>query len=301
MPIEFACPACCERMRVEDAEAGREVRCGVCRASVRVPETRSAPAAEVMKEPPPVPGGAGERHSSHHRPGDRRSAERRAPRPGGHRDRPAGRHPVSRGPLSRVVVMVVAALAFVALLFGAVAGVGYFFFTTPKWWVHQSGGGFKVALPAPARSVSEMSGANGQPAPAGVGAVLRGDGEVYTATYLDAPPERSDLSDEQLLADAVARVVGGPGRRMVSEQPIEVDGFPGREVVVGEAEGGTSVVRLVVAGGREYCLSVDGRSVGPGASGSGGSWIRSRSPTRGGWRCPRSGGRPRRPRPSSGD
>src|SRR5262249_11540092 len=106
-------------------------------------------------------------------------------------------------------------------------------------------------------------GADGRSDLAGVGAVLRGYGEEYTAGYLDTPAGRGGLSDDHLLDDGVARVVGDPGRRKVSERPIEVNGFPGREVVA-EADGkGTVVARLVVAGGREYCLAVAGRSVGP--------------------------------------
>jgi hypothetical protein len=239
MAILFTCPTCGATLRMADAAAGRVVRCGTCQGTCRVPDAPAhAEPAEDLPESEPE-------SESEPRP-------RRAPR-----SRPR------RASLAWVFWLV-GGIVFLVLSGAAVA---VYVLIQPSWRSYESeAGGFRVDLPGSPRPLSEMPGGQGQADVSGVGALLLLRREEYIASYLHIPPHRRTLSDSQLLTDGVNGAVAGvPGARKVSDEPIEVGEFPGREVVIEAPGKGTGVLRVVIAGDRAFCLIAAGPSVGQGS------------------------------------
>src|SRR5262245_26877288 len=52
MAIELTCPGCASKLRVDDALAGKQVRCGRCTTVVTVPDLFTEP---LPPSPPPPP------------------------------------------------------------------------------------------------------------------------------------------------------------------------------------------------------------------------------------------------------
>jgi predicted Zn finger-like uncharacterized protein len=238
MAIEFTCPACGATLRVDDDAAGRLFRCGSCLSALRVPEP-SAP-----RHPPP----------DSPEPED----TRRHPPPGSPANGPdPGQPPRQRGPLFWLVVasgLLAGGMCACCCGFGVLA-------PSPKWRPHESRtGGFKVELPAEPRTDISAPGLGNADREKVVGARVWNQA-VYAVGYEDIPRAGKRLPDEGYLADQVTELRTIPNIQVLRDQPITVAGFPGHEVEFVAGNGGTYVLRLVIADHRLYRLVAGGKSV----------------------------------------
>jgi hypothetical protein len=260
MALEFTCPSCASTLSVDETSAGRLIRCGGCQRLLRVPhagetatqvpESRPAPPPESFDAPPlPVPD-------------DERALpvpdEYEAPR---RRRRPLP--PPGRGPVFWVL------LIFGILFFGTCTCCGGIYALLPGavWRTHDSiPGGFRVELPAEMNKNMTLPNLRPDPRMQVEGTILWKRGEVYVVMHRDFDPkDRGWRTDEQLLDEAVKGIEQeSEVRTMVRKEPLQVSGFPAREIEYVGKDGGTCVGRIVVAGSRLYVVVGGGRFVRPG-------------------------------------
>jgi hypothetical protein len=268
MAIELECPACFEKVRLEDSAAGQVVRCGVCMNTFRAPgrppaATRAepppdVPVAEVVAEPPPPRSKA--RPVAPPRPEPRREPARRRRRPERRADPDAG---PSAAPQGRGAAFWTAFAVCLGLFVGVSFGAAAFVFATPSWREHESAaGGFTVELPAGPRQSLPRFG----DAPAGTrveGTALALLGEEFTVCYSDIPPERRRIqSDDAILKEGVAELARiYPGCVVTRDEPLTVSNFPARELVIDVPGKGLAVARLVVAEDRRFLVIAGGDGV----------------------------------------
>lgn len=277
MPIHLRCPACKAVVAAPDEAAGRLVRCGGCHVTLRVPAPQAPPPSPfevVSDEPAPLPprrraepvapdDEAAGTYGLERDRGDDRDDEPPLPRP---RPRPRRRRPppqpAGRGPLFWVL------LFFLGLgLFSVITCAGMLWALRPQWRTHESAvGGFKCELPAPPRKDMAMfAGMQNDPDIKIEGTILWSKLEEYSVIYADVPPwRRAAMTDEALMDEMVAGALGEtPGTRKVSERPVTVSGFPGREVIIRIPDYGPAVMRMVVADTRIYVAVAGGRFASP--------------------------------------
>ena len=91
-------------------------------------------------------------------------------------------------------------------------------------------------------------------------------GEEYSIAYGDILPRNQRAHpDERLLDQSVEEIETRPEcRRIVRNERLTVSGFPARELELVGKDGGTYMVRIVVADSRYYIVIGGGRSVRPG-------------------------------------
>jgi predicted Zn finger-like uncharacterized protein len=252
MAIEFACPHCQTALRVNDAAAGRTVRCPRCSTTTRAPAVTpepdipyAVPVSEPGIPPPPVRSPAipvaPPKVGVHGRP--RRDTDQ--PRQG-------------RGPLFWILaVLLVVGFVVVAGCGGLLVSLG-----NPRWRTHESAeGGFRVELPAaPRGDIARLARANPDPNVRAEGTILWGRFEEFAVCYADRPAGPAAQDDEAVLKEIIDQVPQTmPGARVVRHEPIVVSGCPGVEAVV---EGGgvrSCLLRAVLAGPRLYVVIAGGR------------------------------------------
>src|SRR5581483_5942703 len=239
MAIEFTCPACGATLRVADDAAGRLVRCGGCLSALRVPELPAAPPDTRRLAPPTAT-----------------PAEEFPPR--AEPSEPDSTHPPRRrGPLFWLVVAS-------GLLAGGMCACCCGFavlMPSPKWRSHESqAGGFKVELPADPRAGVSAPGLRNTDGEKVVGARLWNQ-EVYAVAYDDIPEADKGRPAGEFLDNRVTELKTIPNIQVRRERAITVSGFPGQEIEFVADNGGTYVLRLVIADHRLYRLVAGGKSV----------------------------------------
>src|SRR5262245_4515399 len=244
MAIEFVCPACGGTLQVSDESAGRVVRCGGCMTMLRVPASAEPDPGAAPPSPFELPGSLPpsqtqprERRSSATSlsPPDRDSAERPSsrsadssePRPARRRRRPLPPPPPGRGIFFWLVIL--GGVMFVGLI--SCCGLIALLTPGPKWHTHESKkGGFKVEMPAPPRNdLNRMAGVKPEKGMNTEGTVLPGKLETFVIVYRDIPP---NVLDPETTLNSVVQDIRNDRevRTVISEKPITVNGFPGREV-----------------------------------------------------------------------
>ncbi len=247
MAIEFSCPACGGTLRVEDNATGGLIRCGGCMTLLRVPDATSPSPPAPESEPRPHPDDS--LPTDEPRPRRRR---RRGPPPS-----------KGRGP----VFWILMAFGLIAVGSCACCGGVFLLLPQPNWRTHQSAqGGFKVDLPATPRNNPQLRGVKPELNMKVEGVLLWSRGEEYSVAYADILQrnQRRD-QDEKLLDESVKEIESSPEcRRVVRNERLTVSGFPARELELVGKDGGTYVLRMVVADSRYYMVIGGGRSVRPG-------------------------------------
>lgn len=246
MAIEFNCPACGGTLRVENNATGGLIRCGGCMTLLRVPDANTASLPTAEPEPQPYPNDSPPIDDSP-RPRPRR---RRGPPP----------PPKGRGP----VFWILMAFGLIAVGSCACCGGIVLLVPQPNWQTHHSAqGGFKVDLPATPRNNPRLRGVKPELNMKVVGTRLWSRGEEYSVGYADIPPRNQRArKDERLLDESVQEIESSPDcRRVVRNEPLTVSGFPARELEVVGKDGGTYMLRIVVADSRYFIAIGGGRSV----------------------------------------
>jgi hypothetical protein len=88
--------------------------------------------------------------------------------------------------------------------------------------------------------------------------------EVYTVSYADVEQNRGMPVADDVLANAVDHLkLDMPDATVVREQPLRVQNYPAREVVLTRADGDSYICRIVLAGARVYVVGVGGPWVKP--------------------------------------
>lgn len=246
MAIEFSCSACGGTLRVEDNAEGGLIRCGGCMTLLRVPEASTASLTTAEPEPQP--------HLDDSLPIDD------SPRPRRRRRRGPPPPPKGRGPLFWIL------MSFGLLAVGscAICGGIVLLVPQPNWQTHHSTqGGFKVDLPAAPHNNPQLRGVKPELNMKIEGARLWSRGEEYSIGYADILPRNQRAHrDERLLDESVKEIESSPEcRRVVRNEPVTVSGFPARELEVVGKDGGTYMLRLVVADSRYYMAIGGGRTV----------------------------------------
>jgi hypothetical protein len=91
------------------------------------------------------------------------------------------------------------------------------------------------------------------------GTLLLGRLEEYSVVYTDVPVMGNPDATLDAAVQGMKKGEGGETPvKVLSEKPVTVSGYPGREIVFSHPEGGTYQARLVVAGGRLYIATAGG-------------------------------------------
>lgn len=262
MAIEFVCPACRGTLRVADDAAGRVVRCGSCLTTLRVPVPPAPesppPVATGGLEPEPAPPPrrpAAEPVGPPEPPRDRDRDEYGEPRP-----RRRRRPPPPKGGRS-ALFWIVLILLLLGFLTAAACGGAFVMLRKENWRPHASPrGGFTVELPAdPRHDMAELAKTRHQPNVSIEGTLLIGRLEEYSVVYTDVPVMGNPNATLDAAVQGMKKGEGGEAPvAVLSEKPVAVSGYPGREIVFSHPDGGTYQARLVVAGGRLYIATAGG-------------------------------------------
>jgi hypothetical protein len=265
MALEFTCPSCGGILRVEDDAVGQVVRCGGCMTMLRVPDVPpsppefpgppAAPFPEPRSLPPPIPGSV---PLTPEEPVPTDGRLREPPRPRRRRDPREEHSPTGRSPLFWVFI------TFCFLSFGSCifcCGIATFM-TKPNWRTHASKeGGYAVEFPAAPRIDPSIRPLKQDQSWKIEGTRIIGKGEDYAVLYKDIEPSKKRRNNDNAIIDQVVRELEGTLeiKKIGLDVPFEILGFPGREVKLRVGDGGTYVVRIIVADNRLYILVVGSR------------------------------------------
>jgi hypothetical protein len=275
MAIEFVCPNCAGTLQVGDDAAGRVIRCGGCLTMLRVPGAEapppggsapSSPASPFDETPPPRRVQPTAAPADEPLPDERR--RRRRDREDDYEDydrprRPRGEPPPAPGRGVFIWLVAVGALFFLGLL-GCCGGL---FLALPKeeWHTHESkAGGFKVDLPAKLQpNIEEAAGIKLDKGSHAEGAVYLRRAEHFMVIYRDIPSTKQRAAvgktDEAELDEAVEKLLNATEvKGRPREEPITVNGFPGRELTYQGKGGANYTARVVVADTRRYIVLAGG-------------------------------------------
>jgi hypothetical protein len=271
MAIEFVCPACGETLRVSDGSAGRVVRCGGCMTMLRVPAAEvdpAAPASPFDTDDPAAPGPSAANNPPEPQRRARRARDRDVPEPAPDPDRTRRRRrPPPPPPRAGRGIFFWLVVTGAVMFLGTVGCCGGFFLLMPgpQWHKHESrAGGFKVDLPAPRHDIDRVGGVILRQEHA-EGTILAGKLEEYAVSYRDLTPQQRGAGEEKLIDAEVQKLKANRAVEGIRrEDPIAVSGCPGREVEFVSVNGGTYVVRIVVADTRVYKAFAGGQFAKPG-------------------------------------
>jgi hypothetical protein len=258
MAIEFTCPVCGSMLRVAHETSGRLVRCGGCMSMLRVPEVDSTTGIRPRSDEFP-------RVSARPAEETRPVAVQVTTPPQSVYESEGQTQPVGRK--SRGLLFWLVLLAGLGTCGLSVCCLGIVLVMPGhKWQAHESGpGGFAVEFPAEPQPGISAPGIKADAETQVIGARMRGRDEVYAVSYQRVAPPGRRLPDEVFLAAQVKFLeANGTLRRIVRDEALTVSGFAAREVEFTAANGGTYVLRLVIAETRAYRIIAGGRSVSSG-------------------------------------
>ena len=121
-------------------------------------------------------------------------------------------------------------------------------------------GGFSVLLPGATASSQDQSLPDGTTVQLEAWQTPLGDAGAYTVARL-ALPEGAVIDTAALLQSAQDQALAGVGGTLTSEQPIDLNGIPGREFSATVSQGGvegTIVQRVYLAGNTLYQINFAG-------------------------------------------
>lgn len=255
MAIEFLCPVCGSTLRVAHETGGRLVRCGHCMSMLRVPEVEPTPRLDSRPEEVPAPSG---------RPVEQpRPLAVSVPTPPRSLFESENGPPTDQ-PKPRRTLFWLFLLAGLSMAGMVACCLGIFLvMPPPNWQPHESGpGGFTVEFPAEPQPGITAPGLKADAETKVLGVKMRGRDEVYAVSYQSVPPPGRRLPDDVFLATQIKLLEGNSSiRRILRTESLTVSGFPAREVEFVAANGGTYVLRLVIAETRVYRVIAGGRAV----------------------------------------
>jgi len=269
MAVEFNCPMCGGTLRAGDGPAGRLVRCGGCLTVLKVPDAPPLPPSddattdalhtrvELLPVAHPVPN-----FPSTSPPRQPSSAPRSQPGDRPPRDRfREDEEEATRGRSKPFWV----ALTLIALVLGTCGccGLGAVVLPDPTWEEHDSDkGGFRVQLPAkPDLDMRNRVRHQPERKHDGVeGAYLWTRAENYIIAYRDIK-RNPNVTDDQFLDGEIKAITADPNivQPVNRNEPIELQGFPGREFEYTFKKGGVITGRVILAGSRVYVLVAGGQ------------------------------------------
>lgn len=128
----------------------------------------------------------------------------------------------------------------------------------PSWTqFHSPEGGFTVSMPgAPRQWVQRVQTPDGPKEAHLVVARLRGGTQDWLVSYRDLPSTATHISDDHLLEGIQSLMVNSMHARLVKSRKVALQGCPGREWILTEANGAVVWERIVLANGRVYQVVV---------------------------------------------